>query len=124
MNIVKYIGEVFSNSDLFQNIECEGTIQESNALERICDPKIPRKRLEMALAIIIDCIAEKFSDGRILDFLSDKTLNFLIDNRICLIDLGHLNLDDKWLQKIFETDNRCWEAQCTLEERRKGKKVI
>ena len=121
MNIISYVDEVFSDLDLFHEIECEGTYQEIKAMEKLCSMEISRERLEVAWSTIISCLEEKFHEEKVTTFLSDKILSFLISNRICTIDLGHLRLEDTWLEKIYEADNRCWEARCTLEERRKQK---
>jgi hypothetical protein len=119
MNIIKYVDEVFSNSEIFHEIECEGTYKESKALEKLCNMKINRERLEIAWSTIISCLIDKYHKETEVKFLTKKTLNFIINNRICLIDLGHLNLKDKWLTKIYKADFRCWEARRTLEERKK-----
>lgn len=118
MNIIKFIDEVYSDSNLFHEIECDGTHKEAKALEKLCDLGMPRERLIEAWSLIISSIIDKFQNEKEVRYLTDYTLNFLITNQICLIDLGHLKLKDKWLLKIYEIDRRCWEALRTVEDRK------
>lgn len=118
IDLTNYIKLVLSNENIFMDIYCEGIEKEAIELEKLCDLNIKRERLVMAWSTIISCLIEKYYHKAIFTFLTDKTLNFLINNSICLIDLGHLNLSDEWLNKIYNADNRCWEALKTIEKRK------
>ncbi len=117
MKLIDYIELMKGKEDIFIDISCEGTYEESLALEQLCNLEIERERLLVGWSTIISCLIEKFHNKRIVTFLTDKTLDYLINHKICLIDLGHLNLTDKWLGKIYDTDNRCWEALKNIEKR-------
>lgn len=119
MNIKEYIDEVFSDADIFHDITCDGTDNEAKDLERLCNVELPRERLIVAWSTIISCIIERLKNEQEVNYLTDDTLDFLIKNKICLIDLSHLKLKSKWLRRIYMTDRRCWEALRTLEERNK-----
>ena len=119
MNIKDYIDEVLSDADIFHDITCDGTYKEAKDIERLCNVEISRERLIEAWSIIISCIIERFKNEEEVNYLTEFTLDFLIRNKICLIDLGHLKLKSKWLRRIYSTDSRCWEALRTLEERKK-----
>lgn len=55
------------------------------------------------------------------DFLSETILNYLIENDIELIGLGHLQLSDDWLRRTYNRNNSCIEALQTIELRKKQK---
>jgi len=106
-------------------IEFKNTSYEKAILEKFCESKISTEIRSYAWREIIDYFDEFLYDNKIDDiknteaFFTEKTLNFLIDNEIALISLGHLQLSDYWLQKIYDKDNRCTEALQTIEERKK-----
>jgi len=121
MNIIDYVNRVFSNKDLDVDIECFGVSKEIKSLQKLCNIDISKDRLIEAWQNIISCVAEKFKNEELNIFFSSDILNFLIDNRIDLIGLGHLKLEDKWLIKIYEREPRCWEAKRTFEKRNRSR---
>lgn len=109
MNLKDYVLRVVkTRKSLFCNIEIDETFN-SDTLSALCDLKINRERLTEAWDRVIDVLNEKFFDDA-ENYLTPSILEFLIDNEIALIGLGHLRLPDKYLKTIYEKDNRCWEA--------------
>lgn len=118
MNIVKYVDLVFTKKEIFIDVECEGKHEEAIAIERLCDLSIHRERLVVAWSTIISCIIDKYHNDDTTTFLTDKTLEFLIKNKICIVDLGHLKLENKWLNQILLIDSNCFEARQTILQRK------
>ncbi len=109
MNLNDYVLRVVkTRKSVFCKIEIDETFN-SATLAALCDLKIKRERLNVAWAVIIDVLNEKFFDEAI-NYLTSSILEFLIDNEIELVGLGHLRLPNKYLKTIYEKDNRCWEA--------------
>jgi len=102
-------------------INYNGTPNEKQMLEDFCNEKKKIKRwdYDWAWSAITDTIHEKLYPTDMTDSFTEKTLNFLIDNKIALGSLCHMQLRDEWLLKIYEKDNRCVEALQTVELRKK-----
>ena len=83
---------------------------EENArlLRQFCQAKISRHYIS-AWEILIEQLPPAF--------LSDEILTFLIDNRIGLDLLGHKDLSNDLLLKIYNADNGCDEALLTVARR-------
>lgn len=113
MDLTNYINAVLSNrKNIFCDVEMDDGFDKNN-LKRLCDIKISKKRLIIAWSIIIDFLNDNYRYD-INDFLTDEILIFLIENNICLNDLGHLKISEKYLKMIYEKDNTCWEAMENL----------
>jgi beta-glucosidase/6-phospho-beta-glucosidase/beta-galactosidase len=110
MEISKYINKVATeNKEIF----CTITIEQNfswQELTKLCNMSISKENLIVAWSLIIDAILEKYKNEKTIDFIPFEVIEFLIDNNICLIDLGHLKLPVEYLQKIYDKDNECWEA--------------
>ena len=87
---------------------------EWNSLNKLCDLTLLKETLNIAWSLIIDAIAEEYKNVKIISFIPKSVLEFLISNKICLIDLAHLRLPMGFLLKIYERDNSCWEALKTI----------
>ena len=83
---------------------------DTNLLLKLCSSDLLDDRHRLAWDMIVSAVAEKFKDSQIVDFFSENILEFLIENQIALSGLSHIRLPKKYLQKIYEKDNRCWEA--------------
>ena len=120
IELEKFITLASTKKDLhYYEILLNGTVEETQMLEVFCTVKMKSTRRDLAWGYIIYHINEKFhSSDDITYFFTEKTLNFLIENEIELISLGHLKLSDEWLLKIYEKDNRCTEALQTVELRK------
>jgi hypothetical protein len=103
-----------TKKDLFCEVDLNGNQDDAKILEDFCLINADSKRIHEAWSHIICSI----SDRQIPTVLTEKTLSFLVENEIALIDLGHLQLSDEWLQKIYDKDNRCIEALQTIELRK------
>lgn len=109
MDLTNYINAVLSKrKNIFCDIEMSKDF-DKKSLDKLCDIKINRKRLIVAWSLIIDFFNDNYCDN-IKDYFNDNIIDFLIDNNICLTDLGHLKLSEKDLKRIYEKDNSCWEA--------------
>lgn len=112
MTITEYIDLVTTtNIDAY----CEEEIHinddfDSTALIKLCTKDIPRRRLVLAWNMIISAVAEKFKNFQSVGFFPEAVLDFLIENEIALCGLSHIRLPKNYLIKIYEKDNRCWEA--------------
>jgi len=110
MRINNYIDFILtSKKDPFKKLEFDDSF-DKNELKKLCNLKIKKKRLIVAWSLIIDILNDNLSCEKIQEFFTEDVLNFLIDNEICLCDLGHLILPVEYLEKIYEKDNSCWEA--------------
>ena len=123
MDLKSYLALVPTKKDLFHDIELQGTSDEVQMLEDFCNIKAKRKRIHAAWDFIISSIIDKFYMFEYLDFLTEKTISYLVENKIALITLGHLRLSDEWLLKIYEKDNLCTEAIQTVELRKQKNKL-
>ena len=101
--------DVFIREDLIINDNFD-----TDKLLVLCTKAIPRERLLEAWSIIISSVINKFKDCKEVKFFPDNVLDFLIENDIDLVGLGHLRLPDKYLNKIYEKDKNCWEAKENL----------
>jgi len=117
MDLRSFLSLVPTRKNLFHDIELQGTADEIQMLEEFCDIKAKKNRINEAWRHIIYSINEKFYKLERLDFLTEKIISYLFENEIALISLGHLQLSDEWLLKIYEKDNRCIEAKKTIELR-------
>ena len=109
--LYEFIELVKSNKEFFNvDIIIKNTKKESKLLEEFCTTNINKQKYEEAWSIILDAIAEHFYPHDMTSFFTEKTLNYLIDNNVNLNDLAHLQLDNKWLKKIYQKDKRCIEA--------------
>ena len=95
----------------------DGIVDETQMLEDFCKSEIKKSRFEKAWNVILDSMNDKFQPADMTYLFTEETLNFLIDNNIELISLGHLQLSDYWLRRIYEKDNRCEEALQTIKKR-------
>lgn len=120
INLKDYLGRVPKKKELFCDITIKGTKEEIRLLEKFCEVKVINTRYKVAWSYILYSVAESLGFYKTDNFLSDKILNHLIDNDIALIDLGHFNLSDQWLQKIYDKNNDCEEAMQTIELRKKN----
>lgn len=115
MKLGNYINRVVGTN---KAIFCKITIEkgfDSDQFLKLCNLQIPKERLIVAWSLIIDKIDEEYREEKEILFLPDPVLDFLIENDICLIDLAHLKLPIKYLRKIYDKDNTCWEAIKTME---------
>jgi hypothetical protein len=119
MNIRDFIALVPTKKSLFHEIAIYGTTDETQMLKELCKTSANRKRLCLAWSLILHDIHESLYPHDVTEFLSDEVLEYLIAEEIELITLGHLQLSNKWLLKIYEKDNRCIEALQTVELRNK-----
>lgn len=83
---------------------------DTNILLKLCSSDLLDDRHRLAWDMIVSAVAEKFKDSQIVDFFPENILEFLIENQIALSGLSHIRLPKKYLQKIYEKDNRYWEA--------------
>ena len=122
LTLHSFIKEILNGVWVSCEILLQGTAEETVLLQKFCKARIKVGIRAHAWYEIIYWIAENFS--QIKDpttFIGVETLNFLIDNEIDLIGLGHLQLSDYWLQKIYDKDNRCIEALQTIQARKNTK---
>jgi len=100
----------------------QGTAEETLMLKRFRKKRIKKNLRFYAWQEIIYWIGEKLSYLEdVAGFFGEEILNFLIDNEIDLIGLGHLLLPDEWLMKIYNKDNHAIEALQTVELRKNNK---
>ena len=118
MKLKEYISIVPTKEDLHREILLVDAVAERRLLDDFCKIKARRGRVEEAWSYILHAIADKNYPSDMTPSLSDETLNYLIDKKINLCGLGHMQLPDIWLQKIFERDNNCIEALQTIEARK------
>ena len=112
MTLSKYIELVLhTNKDVFlkKELQIEKDFN-ANILLLLCSKNILEERLKVAWEMIISAFVEKFKDAIVGEFFPEEVLNFLIENDIALGGLSHLRLPERYLIKIYEKDNRCWEA--------------
>ena len=115
MKIEKYIDMILKKRKaFFTDIEIDEDF-EWDSLMQLCNLELSNECLYVFWSLIIDTISEKYKDEKMILFIPETVLNFLIDNSICLIDLAHLKLPPNYLLKIYEKDNSCWEALRTME---------
>jgi hypothetical protein len=108
MNLKDYLYRIrYTKKSPFCKIEIDSI--KSQDLNELCDLSIGKKRLYVAWSLIIDIINDKFQK-EVNSILTPKIVEFLIENNICLSDLGHLKLKNEYLEKIYEKDRTCWEA--------------
>lgn len=112
MTITEYIDLViFTKKDVFCKEEL--LIQDdfdTALLLKLCSRDLSHDRLKLAWDMIVSAVAEKFKDEHVVEFFPESVLNFLIEHEIALSGLAHIRLPKKYLQMIYEKDNRCWEA--------------
>ena len=112
MTLTEYVDLVANtNKDVF--CQDELLIEDNfdvKLLLKLCPSELPDSRLKVAWDMIVSAVAEKFKDSQLVDFFPESILEFLIENKIALSGLSHIRLPKKYLQKIYEKDNRCWEA--------------
>ena len=118
LTLDKYIKSVMTGHDAHRDIIIEGTEREKELLDKLCDIIMPENKTIEIWEEILGGILD--SPGMIdhNTILSKKVLNYLIDNDIALITLGHFQLDEQWLQKIYDRNNRCTEALLTIKKRK------
>jgi hypothetical protein len=120
MNINEYADKVIElNSIISENIVCERLHTEIQAMLNLIDVEIDRIVEEDTWSQIINAISEAFIFDSVSEFLPEKCLNYLIDNRIDLVGLSHLNLEEKWFVKILDVDSSIWEAEKNLKNNSK-----
>jgi len=104
--------------NLFYNIVINGEPDEKQMLEDLCNLHAKNERLNEAWNEIFYSLNENFCQlDDVTHFFTEKTLNFLINNELALCSLGHLQLSDEWLLKIYEKDDYCVEALLTVAKR-------
>lgn len=107
MKLEKYIHRVkYTKRKVF----CKLSITDDfdwNELFQLCDLNIPKDRLYTAWSLLLG----KISDANLDNKIPEEVLNFLIENSICLTDIGHLCIADRFLRKVYEKDQNCWEAK-------------
>ena len=112
MTLTEYVDLVANtNKDVF--CQDELLIEDNfdvKLLLKLYPSELPDSRLKVAWDMIVSAVAEKFKDSQLVDFFPESILEFLIENKIALSGLSHIRLPKKYLQKIYEKDNRCWEA--------------
>lgn len=109
MDIKEYINRViYTKKKIFLKIEMNKSINQED-LYQLCNINISKQRLIIAWSLIIDLLNDEYKDD-INTLITPKILNFLINNEICLCDLGHLKLKNEYLKMIYEKDNSCWES--------------
>lgn len=119
MKLSNYIDFIITSkkSAFRRDIELDEAF-DKNDLMKLCTLSIKRKRLIEAWSVIIDLFNEfHFNDASL--YFTSNVLDFLIDNDICVCDLGHLMLPPKYLQRIYDKDNNNWEAKRNLELKHK-----
>ena len=70
--------------------------------------------MNIAWSLIIDTILDTYKNKEFNLLIPKDVLDFLIDNKICLIDLAHMKLSEEYLLKIAKQDSSCWEALKTI----------
>ncbi|MBU1019770.1 MAG: hypothetical protein KJ847_01035 [Firmicutes bacterium] len=110
MDIEKFIKRVKTSKDLHVELILLGSEKEKQIVNEFHSMKISHKRFNDAWNVILHAIDDRFSDYDEIDFISDETISFLLENDIALCDLGHLKLSNYWLIKIYEKDDSCIEA--------------
>ncbi len=112
MTISEYVNLVLStHKDIFCKEEL--SIDENfdtSLLLKLCSNNIPKERLVVAWDMIVSAVAEKYKDEQNVMFFPETVLDFLIEMEIALSGLSHIGLPEKYLQRIYEKDQRCWEA--------------
>ena len=115
MKIEKFIDLILKKRKaFFADIEI-GKDFEWDYLIRLCNLELSNECLYTSWSLILDAISENYKDEKMIVFIPEIVLNFLIDNSICLMDLAHLKLPPNYLFKIYEKDKSCWEALRTVE---------
>ena len=117
MDLKSFIENVQSKISLFCEISFSKTADETEMLKNFCKTCLTDRRREEAWSQIIYSLNETFYPQDITDFLSQEVLEFLVENKISLNSLGHLQLSNQWLLKIYEKDNNCIEALQTIVRR-------
>ena len=117
IKLKEFIWQIKKGKNAFKyKIYLENTKEEMRILEEFCSAGLNKKKY-LAWAVIIDAIADYFGLNNATSFFTEKTLNYLIENKIDINTLAHLNLDDDWLIKIYEADKESYEALLTVGER-------
>ena len=115
MKLRKYIKHVLkARKPLFKKLTIDKDFEWDNLI-KLCDLTLSNECLNVAWSLIIDSISETYKDEKMISFIPESVLDFLIDNSICLMDLAHLKLSENYLLKIYEKDKSCWEALRTME---------
>jgi len=114
MYLKKFIKLAQEGKSLDYELKISFSNEEKYMIEDFCQAEVPESNLYEAWSTIIGAIDEAIYPADKTDFLTNNALNFLIKNKIELASLGHLPLDNKWLLKIYETDNTCIEALQTV----------
>lgn len=116
MNIKKYIERVVTTTDeIFLDVYLSNTKEEAEFLERLCTSDIPRERMILAWSMIIGSLSDLYHFKHV-ECISTKCLEYLVSNKICLVDLSHINIGKKWLEKIYKLDNSIFEALENINE--------
>lgn len=112
MTITEYINlvintkqDVFCKEELFIDEDFDAT-----DLLKLCSNDLPIGRLRLAWDMIVSAVAEKFKNSEMVDFFPKEVIDFLIENKIALGGLSHIRLPKEYLRRIYEKDNRYWEA--------------
>lgn len=115
MKIQRYIDIVTKNKKApFCKITINKNFEWRN-LNKLCDLTLTKETLNIAWSLIIDTILDTYKNKEYNLFIPKDVLDFLIDNKICLIDLAHMKLSEEYLSKIVKQDSSCWEALKTIE---------
>lgn len=110
MRLETYIDRV---KNTHKNIFCKLSISDKFCWEllwSLCDLRLDQRRLSTAWSLIIDAISDRDMDNKI----PTGVIEFLINNNICLKDIGHLKISNKFLEEIYKKDNSCWEAKLNI----------
>jgi hypothetical protein len=110
--------DIWPNGTYFAGISFAGTSDETALLKQICKIKLGKRRRELAWSLILGEICETLYSNDMTDFISEDVFNYLLENEIELLTLGHLQLKDEWLLEIYKKDSRCIEALQTIVQRR------
>lgn len=119
ISLEKFLKKILTSKKIKNPVLLKGTADETQMLEKLCHLNITRQRLCEAWSWLIHDINETFYPYDVTDFFTANTLNYLIDNKISLNELGHLQLRNEWLQRIYDKDNSCIEAMQTIQARKK-----
>lgn len=115
----KFVSIVLNGKNIINEVVIDDDIENKVLMERLCDISIGVNRLNEAWSWLLHDINEKYYPSDMTNLFNDKILTFLINNQIALNSLGHLQLDNKWLNEIYMKDNKCIEALMTVEKRNK-----
>lgn len=112
MKLSEYL-KISQSRQLMPDLDMNFSVEENLLLENFCDSNVSKSHKQSVFSIILDVIA----DNKKEDMLSDKLLESLISQEISLSDLSHMNLQDKYLIKIFKKNNSYYECMLTVYKR-------